>query len=120
MKIVRLLIIVALTLGLAGCELEKQARDAAAALGGSLTSAQAKYQVSCAGNPSQPICQTINRAISAQNALITATQAYCGWNASLPPPDANAKCVPLKGAEAGFRAAIGNANQITKEIRGAL
>lgn len=120
MRITTILLTLALCMGLAGCALEKQARDTAAALQGSLLAAQAKYQASCSAEPHQNICEAINRAISAQNGLITTTEAYCGWAAMSPPPDRTAKCVPVRGAENAFRAAIANAQEVTKEIKGAM
>ena len=65
--------------------LENQARDVAAALSGSIVAAQSKYQESCGANPSQAICQAINRGVSGENALLTAVETYCGW-AVTPPP----------------------------------
>ena len=99
---------------------ENQARDAAAALSGSIVAAQTKYQASCGANPEQPICQMINRGVSGENALVTAIEGYCGWAATATPPDANAKCVPVKSAEAALQAAIANATTLTLEIKGAM
>jgi len=99
---------------------ENQARDSAAALSGSIIAAQTKYQVSCTANPSQQICQVINRGISGENALITAVETYCGWAVTPAPPDPNAKCVPVKSAEAALQTAIANAATLTLQIKGAL
>ena len=104
-----------------GCTaMEEQARDAAAALSGSIVAAQMKYQASCAANPSQEICQVINRGVSGQNALITAVETYCGWDAASGPADPAAKCVPVRSAEAALRAAIANATALTLQIKGAI
>src|SRR5882724_6523564 len=98
------LISIVLALGalpmLACSPLENHARDAVAALSGSIVAAQTKYQVSCAANPSQQICQAINRGVSGENALVTAVETYCGWAVTPAPPDPNAKCVAVKSAEA--------------------
>jgi hypothetical protein len=104
-----------------GCSpLENQARDAAAALSGSIVAAQTKYQGTCAANPAQEICQVINRGVSGENALITAVETYCGWAPTLAPPDPAAKCVPVQSAEAALRAAIANAATLTLQIKGAI
>ena len=108
-------------MSMAGCSgVQDQARDTAAALSGSIVAAQAKYQATCAANPSQQICQAINRGVSGENALITAVETYCGWPQSPAPPDPNATCVPVKGADAALKAAIANAAQLTLQIKGAL
>ena len=65
--------------------LEQQARNTAAALQGAILAAQTQQQTSCAANPSQESCRVINGAIGAENALITATEAYCGWSVTAPP-----------------------------------
>ena len=104
-----------------GCSpLENQARDAAAALSGSIVAAQTKYQGSCTANPSQQICQAINRGVSGENALVTAVETYCGWAVTPAPPDPNAKCVPAKSAQAALQTAIANAAALTLQIKGAL
>jgi hypothetical protein len=100
--------------------LENQARDVAAALSGSIVAAQTKYQGSCTANPTQQICQTINRGVSGENALITAVETYCGWAVTPAPPDPNTKCVPVKSAAAVLQAAIANAFALTVQIKGAL
>ena len=105
---------------LACSPLENQARNTAAALSGSIVAAQAKYQGSCTANPSQQICQAINRGVSGENALITAVETYCGWAVTSAPPDPNAECIAVKSAEAVLQAAIANAAGITLQIKGAL
>ena len=106
---------------LAGCpKAEQDARDAAAALNGSIIATQQKYQSVCAATPGQPACQMIDRAIESQNALVTATEAYCGWSTLAPPPDPTAVCVPVQSAKAGLTAAILNANLFTVELKGAI
>lgn len=99
---------------------EQKARDTAAALQGSIVAAQAKYHDSCVANPSQNVCQVINRGIAGENALITSVETYCGWSPASPPADPTAKCVPVKSAESALVAAIANAAQLTLEIKGVL
>lgn len=105
---------------LLGCPPNKDqsARDAAAALKGLISSAQTEYQSSCSANPQQTTCQTINRGISAQNALITATELYCGWATSGPPPDQSAPCTPVPDRKAALDSAVNNANQLINELKG--
>lgn len=110
-----------LLLGLTACTpTEEQARNAAAALSGSIVAAQTKYQDSCTANPTQGICQTINKGVSGENALITAVETYCGWAINPAPPDVTATCVPVKSAQAALLAAVQNANALTLQIKGAL
>jgi hypothetical protein len=130
------ILIVLCLLPMLGCSpLENQARDTAAALSGSIVAAQTKYQASCAANPSQEICQVIDRGVSGENALITAVETYCGWAPTLDPsgpktgppgaptlapPDPAAKCVPVRSAQAALQAAIANAATLTLQIKGAI
>jgi len=119
-RVFGLLAVIVAVLFLAGCSpIENRARDTAAALSGSIVAAQTKYQAGCAANPAQEICQVINRAVSGENALITAVETYCGWSPTLAPPDPTAKCVPVKSAEEILEAAIANATELTLEIKGA-
>ncbi|HVM92353.1 MAG TPA: hypothetical protein VMT67_06050 [Terriglobales bacterium] len=114
-------LVVLSALAMTGCSpLENQARDTAAALSGSIVAAQSEYQASCMANPGQAICQLINKGVSGQNALITAIETYCGWAATLAPPDPSATCVPVKSAQAGLQAAIANAASLTIQIKGAI
>lgn len=119
-KIVAMFGIAVMTILLAACPAEKAARDTAAALQGSLLAAQAKYQTSCQANANQNVCQLINKGISAQNALITSTELYCGWAATNPPPDPSTKCVPVKSAQAVLESALANARTLTIQIKGAI
>lgn len=121
MKKLTTILIVLCLLPMLGCSpLENQARDTAAALSGSIVAAQTKYQATCTANPSQEICQVINRGVSGENALITAVETYCGWAPTLAPPDPTAKCVPVKSAQAALQAAIANAANLTLQIKGAI
>ena len=121
MKKLLTLVTVTACLVLAGCSpLEQQARNTGAALNGMIVAAQAKYQTSCAGNPNQSVCQKINNAVSAQNALVTSVELYCGWSTLAPPTDPNAVCTPVKSAQAALTAAIANTATLTVELKGAL
>lgn len=113
--------IVLMCMVMVGCSpLENEARDAAAALSGSIVAAQTKYLATCGANPEQEICRVINRGVSGENALITAIETYCGWSQTLTPLDPSAKCVPVKSAEVALQAAISNAAALTLQIKGAL
>lgn len=121
MRVLALMMAIACLMPTVGCApLENQARDAAAVLGGSLVAAQSKYEGSCQANPSQEICRLINRGVSAQNALITTIETYCGWAVAPAPADPNAKCIPVKSAEQALKAAIANAATLTTQIKGAM
>jgi hypothetical protein len=115
------LLLITCMLPMLGCSpVENQARDAAAALSGSIVAAQTKYQATCTANPAQEICQVINRGVSGENALITAVETYCGWAQTPAPPDPNATCVPVKSAETALKTAIANATALTLQIKGAI
>lgn len=104
-----------------GCSpIENQARDTAAALSGAIVAAQTQYQASCVANPNQQVCQLINQGVAGENALITAVETYCGWTATVAPPDVTAQCVPVESAQAALEAAITNASTLTLEIKGAI
>ena len=121
MRKLMMVLICVVVVPMLGCSpLENQARDTAAALSGSIVAAQSKYQASCTSNPGQEICGVINRGISAQNALITTVETYCGWTPTLAPPDPMAQCVPVKSAQQALEAAIANAASITVQIKGAI
>ena len=98
--------------------LAQQARDVSAALNGALTSARASNDEACRVNPATTVCQAILRGVSAQNALITATETYCGFQLSPTPPPNDAVCQPVKSAEPALKVAIANANQIIGELKG--
>jgi hypothetical protein len=121
MRMLIAIFVVLALLPMLGCSpLENQARDTAAALSGSIIAAQTQYQASCSANPGQEICQVINRGVSGENALISAVETYCGWSATLAPPDPTATCVPVKSAQAALQAAIANAATLTLQIKGAI
>ncbi len=110
-----------ITLLLTACpKTEKDARDADAGLNGAIAAAQARYQSTCTQDTKQQVCTLINQAVSAQNALITATEAYCGWSTAVPPPNHMAVCVAITNAKQGLLSAIANANSFTLQLRGAL
>lgn len=114
-------LLVACLLPMMGCSpIENQARDTAAALSGAIVAAQTQYQASCVANPNQQVCQLIDQGVAGENALITAVETYCGWTATVAPPDVTAQCVPVKSAQAALEAAITNASTLTLEIKGAI
>jgi hypothetical protein len=116
----RILMLLPMVLLLAGCPKQEQnARDAAAGLNGAIAAAEARYQSTCTADPKQQVCTMISQAVSAQNALVTATEAYCGWSTVAPPPPATV-CVPVKNAQQGLISAIANANSFVLQLRGAL
>src|SRR5512146_1015555 len=118
MKRLALSLVLALALVGRSTPLENNARDAAAALGGTLTVAIAQNQTACTANPAASACQLIARGVATQNALITAIETYCGWSTTVPPADMTAKCVPVKGAIPTLQSAIANANAMTLEVKG--
>jgi len=121
MKYVTFVLLLCFTLVLTACPApNEQARDVSAALKGELTTAQQQNQEKCNADPSVFPCQLINKAISAQNALITADQAYCGWSEATPLDQRDTPCVPVKTAEAGLKAAIANAQPFIEQLKGAI
>ena len=116
----RKLLLLPLLLLLTGCPKDKNARDTAAALKGLLATAQTKYQTSCQANNTQAVCQTINKGVSAQNALITAIETYCSMALTPTPPAPETPCTPVKSAESALQVAIANANQSISEIKGVI
>ena len=116
-KLLWLIPLLAITLACPTQSLEQSARDTSAALGGLLTEAQAQHQ-DCKSDATPTVCQTINRGVAGQNALITAEETYCGWSTSAPPPDTTSTCVPVKDAQSGLQTAITNAQQLINEIKG--
>jgi|SRR5271166_2130038 len=121
MTLLKKLLLLPLLLVMVACTpLEQQARNTAAALQGVIVAAQAQYQTTCTANASQAVCVDINKAVSAENALITATEAYCGWNTASPPANPNTACVPVSTATAGLQTAIGNATVFITQLKGAL
>jgi hypothetical protein len=114
-------LIVTMCLSLTACTpLEQSARNTAAALQGGLGAAQTKYQTTCAATPTATACTVITKAIDAQNILVTATEAYCGWSTAAPPVVATATCVPVKSAAAGLQSAVNNATLAITELKGLL
>lgn len=119
-RLLTVLMLAASMLVLAGCPLEKDARDTNAALAGLIVYGQKTYGDSCKANTTQPVCQAINKGVDYQNALTTAIQSYCGWPTNAPPPPIGTKCVPVKSAEGALNVAIANGRQFATELRGAL
>lgn len=116
-KVLVLIPLLACCLACPKSNLEGNARDAAATLGGLVTSAQAQHQ-ECVTDSSPTVCQTIKRGISGQNALITSLETYCEWAVVDAPPPTGTPCTPVSTAEGALQAAISNANQLTTEVKG--
>lgn len=118
------LLFLPLTLILLACTpLEQSARNTAAAMQGALTAAQTQYQTSCTAAPTQSVCTMIDQAVAAQNALITATEAYCGYKGTPAPvlgQPAGPPCTPVNTAAAALQAAIANARLFITELKGAI
>jgi len=120
-QLIKMFLLVASVLMLTACpKLEQNARDTAAALGGAITSAQTQHQAECTANKTLVQCQIINRALAGQNALITATEAYCGWSTQAPPPDPTTTCVPVANAAGALKTAILDANEFITELKGVI
>lgn len=114
----KLILAVAFCLIAIGCTpVEENARNTAAALNGAITTAQAKYLTSCQSDQSLPVCQDIDKAVAAQNALITAIETYCTLPQGSP---ADSKCMPVKSAEPALETAIANAGQFITELKGVI
>lgn len=108
-------------LALTGCtSLEKNARDTAAVAQGLIVAAQAKYLTTCQAKPTQTVCVDINKAVAAQNILITSIETYCGWSTISPPSDPNTACVPVKTAATALQSAINNLGPFITELKGVL
>ena len=117
----KLVVVVLATIVKVACNApEQQARDTAAALSGVLTTAQTQNTAACQSDPNQNACQIINRGISGQNALITATETYCGFALTPTPPDPSEVCHPVKAAQPALQTAIANANQLITEVKGVI
>ena len=119
MKKLLLIPIMVVLLGGFACQtknsLAQNARDTSAALGGLLTQAQNQYMTACTADKTQPTCTLINRGVAGQNALISATESYCGFKIGTADP--TAVCVPVASAQAGLQAALSNATQLVNEIK---
>ena len=122
MKLTLYVAVLVLLGGLNGCtQLEKHARDTAAALNGAITQAQQQHQQECNATPTLAACIVINKAVDGQNALVTAIEAYCGWSVANPPVDmAATQCVPVKSAQAGLQTAVANADLFIAELKGVI
>ena len=99
---------------------QSSARDAAAAINGVLTSAQAKYTTACESDPGQTPCTLIKKGVTAQNLLITALDTYCGWSATTAPLDPSAACIPVASASQTLVNATSNVETLITEIGGLL
>lgn len=110
------------TIGLTGCpgSPEQQARNALAAANGAIASAQQSYLTECTTNPNQTVCGSINRAIYAHSAAITAFETYCQFALSgqLPPPET--VCTPVKDAIGGLKVSVTNMNRLVDDMKKAI
>ena len=114
-KIISIVLMLAMLPFLSGCQpTEASARDAIAAATGAIQSAQTEYKDECSALPSAPKCVLINQAVYAQNASITALEAFCGFqvNVSLP----SDTCKPVASAQGALNAALANIKNFTGEI----
>lgn len=115
MKLKILTLTLCACIGLTGCgTLEQNSRDTLAAATGLIQSAQGQYSAECTTAPTSGTCVLINQGVHAQNALITALEAYCGFQVGITLPAAT--CQPVKTASGALNAAIGNLNNIMGEI----
>jgi len=94
-------------------------RDTVASLQGAIKAAQAQYQTSCLTAPTQPVCVNINKAVNAQNALVTSLEAYCGFSPGTSVTDVSA-CIPVASAQAGLIAATSNAQVFITQLKGVI
>ena len=118
MRRIPLLPTLALVLVMVACQPPDQtARDTNAALSGAIHAAQTQYLATCQANPAQAACQTINRAVDGQNALVSALETYCGWPAGTVIDNASG-CIPHKDAGTLLQAAVSRASQLTSEVKG--
>jgi hypothetical protein len=119
----RFLVVFTLALFAVGCSpLEQNARDVSAAAQGYIDQAQSIHQTECVANPSLSVCQIINRAVDAQNALVDAVESYCGWPTR--PTDqelavATANCQKISTAQAALSTAVRNVDNLMGDLRGA-
>lgn len=113
-KIMAVLALMAL-LPSVGCgPAEKTARDVISSATGAISSAQVEYKAECTTLPTAPKCVLINDAVHAQNAAITALEAYCGFAVGVSLP--GDKCAPVSTATGALTASLANLKNFTGEI----
>lgn len=120
MRKLRFWLLVSLLPFLAACPIAKSARDTIAASSALLEQAQKKHLTECRAQPTKPVCQQINRLVSAENAAIDLLTLYCSGT---PKPGQMAfsdggPCCPDKAVEGRLRTAIANLDTITKDVGG--
>lgn len=98
---------------------QETGRDTVASLQGAIKAAQAQYQTTCESAPAAPVCVNINKAVDAQNALVTSLEAYCGFSPGSSVTDVSA-CVPVSSAQAGLIAATSNAQVFITQLKGVI
>lgn len=121
MRKIGIIVITALALcGFSCSNLATNSRNTIAALQGAILAAQTQYKSQCTAAPTGTACVAINKAIDGENALVTATEAYCGWSTTSPPANPNAPCVPVTSATAALQSAIANATNFITELKGVI
>jgi hypothetical protein len=110
---------VAAGLAMQGCSpLEVNVRNTIAANYGAITYARAQFTTSCQANPSQTICQLVDKDIPLHNALIDALESYCGGTpASGQQPFASGgPCAPVSGLAQALQAALSALLPVLQDI----
>lgn len=118
-KVLNLFLLVALTVGMAGCQPpEMSARDSIATAKGFLDS-EAKAHPECNSAPTGQVCVLVNKGNAVKHTAIDALELYCSGpgfesgGACQPPTDKIAK----DQAAEKLKAAIRNLDQIVKDIK---
>jgi hypothetical protein len=93
---------------------DQTARNIITASNAVLVTAQAQHRASCKADPSQTVCQTINRAGAVQNVAIDALSIYCQFTPQSP---ASQTCVPVKSALPALQAALTNLSVTTADLK---
>lgn len=118
MKLLTVATICCLVLLTVACHtIESNARDTIAAAQGVIVQAQVQFQPQCSADATKAPCPVINQAVSAQNAAITALEAYCGFT---PTSGVTEKCTPVKSLQPALTSALANLNQFVTELKGAI
>lgn len=117
MKLFSIAMVAVLLLLTVACHtFEANARDTIAAANGVIVQAEIQYGPSCLANSKQTVCDDINKSVAAQNAAITALEAYCGFTGASQAQD---KCQPVKSLQPALNAALTNLAQFVTELKGA-
>lgn len=107
----------------AGCNnFVKASVDTLAAAQGFIAQAQVNHSAQCTANPSLAFpCQTINQAVAAENAAVSALEVYCSVPVA-PTPDTlkaqgNAACNPNPSAKTVLINALSNLGKIVSDYK---